>query len=143
MADNETGELRLRYGDLYIVARPTSRGSWTVDVTDAWGRASETEDAIEALHFLLASIGTLRGKVFQTIRRKNMSDGSSDRTPLQEAIDLIMSAALRVIQDDPHQWSSRPCTSCRVVSRLVGKSFGCVLYAEKKAQETAETTGGE
>ncbi len=34
-------------------------------------------------------------------------------------------AAFKLIEADPHQWSSRPCQTCRAVSLLIGRDFGC------------------
>jgi hypothetical protein len=36
-------------------------------------------------------------------------------------------AILRLLQVDPHQFSTRPCQTCRAVSALAGKPFGCEL----------------
>jgi len=48
------------------------------------------------------------------------------------SVKRLMTAALDLIQKDPHQWSKRPCPTCSVVSTLVGKPFGCTLYAIQK-----------
>ena len=37
-----------------------------------------------------------------------------------------------LIQKDPHQWGTRPCETCRAVSKLIGRSFGCELYREQQ-----------
>jgi len=37
----------------------------------------------------------------------------------------LAEAVASVVERDPHQWSSRPCSSCRAVSGLLGRSFGC------------------
>ena len=43
-----------------------------------------------------------------------------------EALEnLIPAAALDLIYKDPHQWSDRPCGTCRTVSALIGQPFGC------------------
>lgn len=39
--------------------------------------------------------------------------------------------AFDLIQDDPHHWSSRPCPTCKAVTVIIGKPFGCVLYAQQ------------
>jgi hypothetical protein len=31
----------------------------------------------------------------------------------------------RLIEADPHQWSSRPCQTCRAISATLGRPFGC------------------
>ena len=45
---------------------------------------------------------------------------------LQASISLHMKTILNLIESDPHQWSSRPCTTCRTVSNLIGRPFGCM-----------------
>lgn len=52
------------------------------------------------------------------------------RGTIRAAARLIADAALNLIQDDPHQWSGRGCQTCKAVSTLVGRSFGCVKYVE-------------
>lgn len=40
----------------------------------------------------------------------------------------------RLVEADPHQFSTRPCPTCRPVSRLLGRAFGCDARAEGAAQ---------
>jgi hypothetical protein len=54
------------------------------------------------------------------------------------AEELIAAAAkercevlARVMEPDPHQWSTRPCQTCQVVSELLGRPFGCVAKAQR------------
>ena len=50
---------------------------------------------------------------------------------------VIAGAALRLIQKDPHQWSTRPCSTCETITNLLDMPFGCVLYRkEKEKHET-------
>ena len=49
----------------------------------------------------------------------------------EDRADPIVKAVLSVIQNDPHQWSTRPCSSCTAVSSLSGMPFGCVLERRK------------
>lgn len=42
----------------------------------------------------------------------------------------VTEAMLRLIESDPHLWSKRPCQTCRAVSALAGRSFGCVAKGE-------------
>lgn len=51
---------------------------------------------------------------------------------VQAAVRIIMDATLDLIQGDPHQWSTRPCPTCRTVSKMMGKNFGCYRYAEAR-----------
>ena len=43
----------------------------------------------------------------------------------ETALALILS----LIQQDPHQWSTRPCSTCSAVTVASGIHFGCVAYA--------------
>ena len=43
-----------------------------------------------------------------------------------------MDTVLGVIQSDPHQWSRRPCETCRAVTSIIGRPFGCYKYQEER-----------
>lgn len=59
---------------------------------------------------------------------------------MQAAVRVLLDAALRLLQDDPHMWSHRPCATCRAVSSIVGRPFGCLVVAEQRsgAEGTSE-----
>jgi len=57
-----------------------------------------------------------------------MTDSSDPKVIIQAAAALIVDAALKLIEADPHQWSGRPCSTCRAVTHLVGRRFGCDAY---------------
>lgn len=38
---------------------------------------------------------------------------------------VVADAAFRAIEADPHQWSTRPCGTCRLVTALLQRPFGC------------------
>ena len=40
-------------------------------------------------------------------------------------------AVARLLSADPHQFSTRGCQTCSVVSALLGKPFGCVAMAKE------------
>lgn len=44
----------------------------------------------------------------------------------------ISSAAFELLYADPHQWSTRPCGTCRAITAMVGKKFGCDRFREEK-----------
>jgi hypothetical protein len=46
----------------------------------------------------------------------------------QAAANLLVQAILDLIQADPHQWSARPCQTCRSISTIAGKPFGCYEF---------------
>lgn len=50
---------------------------------------------------------------------------------IRAAANVIIEPILKLIQDDPHQWSTRPCQTCRIITSLTGNSFGCVKKAEE------------
>lgn len=54
---------------------------------------------------------------------------------LTEAVERLAGVAFDLIQKDPHQWSTRPCSTCNAVTGIIGKSFGCVLYAEQRKEK--------
>jgi len=58
----------------------------------------------------------------------------ADQEVLQLAIDRLMIAVTQLIYDDPHGWSNRPCPTCKAVSGITGKPFGCYLYQQKRDQ---------
>ena len=45
---------------------------------------------------------------------------------------VAINAILNLLQDDPHQWSTRPCPTCKKITKLVGRYFGCDLHKDKK-----------
>lgn len=51
---------------------------------------------------------------------------------MKASVSLLVTAILDIIQGDPYSWSERPCQSCRTISGLIGKPFGCYKYAEKR-----------
>jgi len=50
---------------------------------------------------------------------------------IQAACRVFMKAALELIQADPHQWSNRPCQTCRAVGAMLGRTFGCYEFAKR------------
>jgi hypothetical protein len=48
---------------------------------------------------------------------------------------VLTEAMLNIIQEDPHQWSERPCQSCKTISAMIGRPFGCYLYAKQRAEQ--------
>ncbi len=55
-----------------------------------------------------------------------------EKQELKAAILILMETVLSLIQDDPHQWSKRPCPTCRAVSSMIGTDFGCNLFEKEK-----------
>ena len=58
----------------------------------------------------------------------NESFDSSDL--LSAAVSRITDAVADTIYVDPHQWSRRPCATCKVITALIGKPFGCDRFRE-------------
>ena len=38
---------------------------------------------------------------------------------------MLLNPVLNLIESDPHQWSNRPCPTCRSISVIIGQKFGC------------------
>ena len=50
---------------------------------------------------------------------------SEQQEILTVVVNLIQNTAFELIERDPHQWSSRPCPTCKAVSSLIQRPFGC------------------
>jgi len=61
------------------------------------------------------------------------NDRATDAAVLAAA-RAITTAALDLIYADPHQWSIRGCATCRAVSALIGKPFGCDRYQIQRSE---------
>ncbi len=59
-----------------------------------------------------------------------MSDADVQKV-IKAAALLMAETALQMIEKDPHQYSSRPCETCRVISSLIGRPFGCMSAKTK------------
>lgn len=51
---------------------------------------------------------------------------------IKSAVNVIMQPILQLIEEDPHLWSTRPCSTCKAISSMIGKPFGCVKKAKEK-----------
>lgn len=54
---------------------------------------------------------------------------------VSEKVTKFMNA-FALLQKDGHQWSTRPCSTCQAVSSLIGRPFGCILYANAKRRRS-------
>ena len=59
----------------------------------------------------------------------------ADRKIVQAAAQVLLGATMSLIQGDPHQWSTRPCGTCRAIIIIIGEPFGCYLYTQQKVEE--------
>ena len=69
-------------------------------------------------------------KLEQELQNSELIDGL-----VSAAAKQLFDAALNVLQEDPHQWSSRPCSTCQVISAIAKRPFGCVLYAQQQRKQ--------
>lgn len=51
---------------------------------------------------------------------------------LKEGTASTAEVICRLIEADPHQWSTRPCQTCISVSALLGRPFGCSAEAKRR-----------
>ena len=54
-----------------------------------------------------------------------------DAAAIRSASSIIVEAVLRLLDVDPHDWTSRPCQTCNAVTALAGRPFGCVRAAQQ------------
>ena len=45
---------------------------------------------------------------------------------------MVPLAALNIFARDQHRFSNRPCGTCRTISEMAGKDWGCVAYAKSR-----------
>ena len=50
---------------------------------------------------------------------------SEQEKTIRACANIIIDAVVNVIYADPHGWSKRPCDTCRTISAIIGKPFGC------------------
>lgn len=55
-----------------------------------------------------------------------------DNKMVRGMVSLFMDAILKLIQEDPHQWSTRPCSTCRTITSMIDRPFGCDKYRMDK-----------
>ena len=48
---------------------------------------------------------------------------------------LVPLAALDIYARDPHRFSSRPCSTCANISKVIGRNWGCVQSLKGEAHE--------
>ena len=56
---------------------------------------------------------------------------------IQAAARVLLKAVLRSIEADPHQWSTRPCETCRFVSAIIERPFGCSAKAQRREHDNS------
>lgn len=56
------------------------------------------------------------------------------RASIREAARVILGVGADVLYQDPHQWSDRPCQTCRAVTDLLGAPFGCIRFSLEKGK---------
>jgi len=49
----------------------------------------------------------------------------TDPKVVQLAALALLEPVLRLWEQDPHLFSSRPCSTCQSISAIVGRPFGC------------------
>lgn len=57
---------------------------------------------------------------------------------VEAAAKVLLEAVTDVLDRDPHCWSYRPCDTCRLVSTIIGKPFGCIRKAQEQRKRLSE-----
>lgn len=45
---------------------------------------------------------------------------------IKAAANVIIEPIINLIDNDPHMWSTRPCPTCKAISSMIGRPFGCI-----------------
>ena len=56
----------------------------------------------------------------------------NEKEIIQAAAQILIDPVLNLLQEDAHSWSDRPCGTCRAISSIVGKPFGCYEYQRRR-----------
>lgn len=59
---------------------------------------------------------------------------SNETRIISACAQVLVYSALKLLEDDNHMWSERPCPTCRTIGHLIGRAFGCYAYAVKLKQ---------
>ncbi|KKN55596.1 hypothetical protein LCGC14_0580680 [marine sediment metagenome] len=55
---------------------------------------------------------------------------------MKMCVNVLFESIIEVLYADPHQWSTRPCITCKTVTSITGKPFGCDRYREEKEKRS-------
>ncbi len=51
---------------------------------------------------------------------------------IKACANVLLDTIATAIYADPHQWSDRPCETCKAITGILDKPFGCYRYQEKQ-----------
>ena len=57
---------------------------------------------------------------------------------IKACANILLETVANTIYADPHQWSKRPCETCKAITGILGKTFGCYRYQEKQQENRNE-----
>lgn len=72
--------------------------------------------------------------VEKTLKELSCSTKLQEET-IRACANVLIGTIADIIYADSHQWSTRPCETCRVITAISGKSFGCDRYREYRKDE--------
>ncbi len=70
-----------------------------------------------------AEAAVLRATRAVALLEKEIGDRPESRF-IPEYVDDV-DLVVRLIEGDPHQFSKRPCATCKVITGILGRPFGC------------------
>ena len=90
-------------------------------------RSRAREIGVEAVtHVALDLIGRVEELEAQLAEaQKDLDIAKGSDNSMQQAFKILTEPVLRLWESDPHQFSSRPCSTCQAITSIVGRSFGC------------------
>jgi len=57
---------------------------------------------------------------------------------IKAVVNVLIEPVLSLLQNDPHQWGNRPCPTCKSITSIIGKPFGCILKAQQSVKHVKE-----
>ncbi len=57
---------------------------------------------------------------------------SEQEKMIKACANVLIDTIVNIIYTDSHQWSKRPCETCKAITAILGKPFGCNRYQEER-----------
>ncbi len=57
---------------------------------------------------------------------------------IKACANVLIDTIANIIYTDPHQWSKRPCETCKAITGILGKPFGVTDYKKSNEKEKIE-----
>lgn len=67
-------------------------------------------------------------------RIKGLEEMNEQEETIKACANILIGTIADIIYADSHQWSTRPCETCKTITAILGKPFGCDRYREYRKE---------